>query len=490
MLDQPHVSRSRAQSGAGAACAGGVVAAHPIAARAGANVLASGGNAADAAVAAAALLAVVDPANCGIGGYGGFAVVARPGVTPQQIAFNAVVPAAWQHGMPATQSPGFRVTPPAVIAGLCELGERFGTRPRGELWAQAVATAEAGFAVGRSLATALRWATSRHRGLNDAFRRTFCPSGQPLGEGEELKQPALAATLRRVAAAGADVIHEGTLVDDIVATVGRAGGALTREDFVTIAGTAGDAVAGGYAGGTVWMSDPAQCGSCIVRDTLASLDGVDLGERGGALYVDKLADALAAAWRRRDAAFRPLAAATSQTTHLSAVDASGMAVSMTFTHGPLWFGSGLLAEDTGVLLNCGSYLMARRVQDGAVVAQPHLAPVVIQRGGDLCALGTPGGRRIPAIVAQAIVDRLHYGVPIEHLWDGARLSTAADGALEAEPALADRFPAMAMTRIAVHEYYGPAGAAACDDGGIRGATDPRFDGAFVAAPRAAHDARR
>ena len=78
---------------------GGVVAANPLAADAGAQVLRDGGNAADVAVATALALSVVDPANCGIGGYGGFAVVAPRGARPRQIALNAAVPfAQWWPG--------------------------------------------------------------------------------------------------------------------------------------------------------------------------------------------------------------------------------------------------------------------------------------------------------------------------------------------------------------------------------------------------------
>jgi len=465
------------QRGTQCSTRGAVVAANDIAARAGARMLRQGGNAADAAAAAAAALCVVDPANCGIGGYGGFAVVHRQQAPPAQIAFNAAVPRHVREEKSTRSGPGSRVTPPAVAAGLCALESEFGRLGERAVFAPAVDLAAEGFAVGRGIANALAWARAHHRGLNDAFRRTFMRNDAPLREGQILVQPALAQTLEKLAEQGAAALRDPRLTDGLVSTVNAAGGALTPEDFQSPQARVVDAVAGRYGDCEVYVSDPEQCGSSILLSALQSLEGVELGASRCDRYVDAVGNALIDAWRRRDARFSPLSRAASQTTHVCTADADGMLVSMTFTHGPLWFGSGLLDDESGVLLNCGMHILARRDADGEIVAQPHLTPTIVRHGKSHYALGSPGGRRIPAIVLQAIIDLVHYGVPIERALDAPRLSANADGRFEAEAMLANAMPARRMRIIEPNEYFGPAGAIAWNERGARGVADPRFDDA-------------
>jgi gamma-glutamyltranspeptidase/glutathione hydrolase len=451
-------------SAAPVAGGGGVAAANPLAADAGAEVLRAGGNAADVAVATALALSVVDPANCGIGGYGGFAVVAPGDRLPVQIAFNAAVPISARGGTAAGRGPGSRVTPPAVIAGLRTLHATFGRLDVRTVFAPAIALAARGIAVSRNLATALRWARENHRGLNEAFRRTFFPEGSPLREGDTLAQPALAATLGTIVAQGDDALR-------------TAGGELVEEDFAAIHAGLDDAAHGRYQEADVFTSDPDGCGASILLPALRTLDGVALGANRQERYVDTVANALIAAWRRRDAIYAPLSRAASQTTHLCAADGDGMLVSITFTHGPVWFGSGLLDSTSGILLNCGMHILARRTDDGTVVAQPHLTPVIVTRGDTRYALGSPGGRRIPAIVLQAIVDLVHYDTPVEQVLEAPRLSANGDRSVEAEAALVSEMPSRQMRVIEPHEYFGPAGALSWSGGSVRCAVDPRFAGA-------------
>ena len=456
---------------------GGVVAANPLAVDAGVQVLRAGGNAADAAVATALALSVVDPANCGIGGYGGFAVVAPGDRPPVQIVFNAAVPISARGGTVAGRGPGSRVTPPAVVAGLRTLHATFGRLDVRTVFAPAIALAARGIAVSRGLVTALRWAGVHHRGLNEAFRRTFFPAGSPLREGDTLAQPALAATLATIAAQGDDALRSGPLPATLMRTVNDAGGQLVADDFAAIHAGVDDAAHGRYQDADVLTSDPDGCGASILLPALRTLDGVALGANRQERYVDTVGNALIAAWRRRDAIYAPLSRAASQTTHLCAADGDGMLVSMTFTHGPVWFGSGLLDATTGVLLNCGMHILARRTDDGTVVAQPHLTPVIVTRGDTRYALGSPGGRRIPAIVLQAIIDLVHYGTPVERVLEAPRLSANGDRSLEAEAALAGEMPSRQMRVIEPHEYFGPAGALSWSAGSVRCAVDPRFAGA-------------
>jgi gamma-glutamyltranspeptidase / glutathione hydrolase len=469
------------QLGGVAMHSGIVVAANRRAAEVGAGMLGAGGNAADAAVATAAALAVVDPANCGIGGYGGFAVVHRLDDPPYQVAFNATLAKAHRdEPLAGLRFAGRKVTPPSVVGGLCALGAAFGRLSREETLAPAIALARDGFAVGPGLAGALSWAHVRHRGLNDAFRETFFRDGAPLASGEVLRQPALADTLERIAKEGPDALRRGPLVQAIVETVNDHGGQLVEEDFLSLDARVAAAAVGSYGGAEVWTSDPEECGASILMAALAKLDGMDLGVSRSARYIDAVGEALANAWQLRDQAFQPLSTSTSQTSHLCVCDREGMLVSMTFTHGPVWFGSGLMTRDKGILLNCGAYLLARRTRDGAIVAQPHLTPTIVRAGAARYALGSPGGRHIPAIVLQAVIDLVHYRVAVEEALGAPRVSASAEGVLNGERAIVEAIPGRAIRCIETSEYFGPAGALTWGPEGVRGATDPRFPDGYVA----------
>jgi gamma-glutamyltranspeptidase/glutathione hydrolase len=467
------------QQAAGDARRAGVVAAHSLAARAGADILEAGGNAADAAVAVAAALAVVDPANCGIGGYGGLAVVLRADEEgASQVSFNAVVP----RGYPAegdSSGAGAQVSPPAVVPGLCALQSRFGRLPPDAPWAPAIRLAREGFPVGRDLAATLRWASTRHRTLSDEFRRIFFPGGAPAQEGQVLRQPEMAQTLELIAKRGAQAVGAGPVAEAVCRTVREAGGCVAPEDLASIAVKVAAAAEQRYGDAHVWAPDPEECGSSILFAALRDLDGRALGEARGGQYVDALRHAIADAWRMRNARYRPRVRAAAQTTHMCAGDADGMLVSMTFTHGPTWFGSGLVAPGTGMVLNTGTAIFARRASDGALVAQPHLTPVVMRRAGATFALGTPGGTRIPSIVLQAILDLVHYGVAPEEVFQGVRVSADGEGALEGEAALAARLPGTPFREIRTAEYFGPAGGLARPAGKKEWVAmlDPRFQGA-------------
>lgn len=459
---------------------GVVVAARDLATRAGAQVLEAGGNAADAAVAVALALAVVDCANCGIGGFGGFAVVDRGDGGPAvQVGFNARVPRGFAPDANAANRPGVRVSPPAVLAGLDVLHRSFGRLQASDVWSPAIALAREGFVVGADLAAALRWAHVRHRGLNAAFREVFFRNGEPLSAGDRLTQPRLADTLQRAARDGAAAMSAGPVVASICRTVAEAGGFLDADDFAALDACVADADVARYEDASVHAPAREQCGAGILFAALAALDGSDLGEPRGESYVRAMAGALARGWRERGAAYSRPSESAAQTTHLCAADDGGMMVSMTFTHGPSWFGSGLLDRDSGVLLNTGASIFARRLADGALVALPNLAPVVVRHGEVRYAIGAPGGTHIPAIVAQAIVDLVRYREAPDRVLARHRMSADIEGRIAAEPPLFAAFPNLVRREIAVEEYYGPAGMIVCERGAARGFADPRFGSAHV-----------
>lgn len=469
-----------------------IVAAHRLAADAGADILAAGGNAVDAAVAVATALAVVDPANCGIGGYGGAMVVHHPGhAGATQLDFNTRVPAAFDaaaflgadrsgrfvHGGPSVSWPG-------VVPGLLAAHAAFGTLPLGDAFAPAIAQAARGIAVSRDLENSLAWAVARHRGLSPGFRRIFFGNGQPLRQGDALRQPELAESLGYIAAHGAGALRDGALVDAIVTTTAAAGGALGARDFAHESVAAAPAQRGAYRDAIVHGPSAQDTGFGILTSTLQHLTDADLGSNRSAQYIGALFSALAQAWTERRSAAENLVAGARHTSHFCTADADGMLVSVTFTHGPLWFGSGLVAAGTGILLNAGANLFVRAQADGRIFPQTNLTPVILETSdGHRHAIGSPGGVRIPAIVLQMILDRVRYGVPLGEGIALPRMSVGPGGDLEAEADLAALAGSVRATRIiAASEYYGPACALSVSASGEAvAACDPRFMSA-VAAP--------
>jgi gamma-glutamyltranspeptidase / glutathione hydrolase len=196
-----------------------------------------------------------------------------------------------------------------------------------------------------------------------------------------------------------------------------------------------------------------------------------------AAYIRRVADALREAWQLRRAEARPMVASaqrTQHTTHLCTADADENLVSLTFTHGPLWFGSGIAVPGTGIILNCGANLLVHDNRTHRPVARTNMAPVVAHASdGTRHTLGTPGGHRIPATVMTALIDVLASGTSLSDALARPRISTSMHGDLEIEEALSAAAPGARIMRS--EEFYGPAsGITLTPDGQMLGARDPRF----------------
>ncbi len=461
---------------------GVVVASQQAAADAGAFALRHGGNAVDAAIATALALTVVDPANCGLGGYGGFLVVDSPRfAVPQCVHFNTTVPAAFDPRQ-LRQAPriepfvhgGASVSVPAVVPGLFAAHAAGARLPMADLFAPAIALASQGYAVSADLARALRWASSVHGSLSQAFQDLYFRDGRPCREGQSLRVEPVAEVLRLLARRGLAGWREGGLPDAICSSVRGAGGALELADLAGDGVRVEPAQTVEHQGVHVHGADPTGSAFGVLAGALQALQPSRLGAARSAEYLRAVVDALAAAWKQRLAHWQPLVAPSQHTTHLCAADADGTLVACTFTHGPLWFGSALVAGDTGLLLNCGANLYAADRRDGSVQPLTNLCPVFFREPDSTRhVVGSPGGHRIPAIVLQAIVDRVHYAADLEHTLALPRVSTSMAGEPECEAELIDLLPG--ARRIDTAEYYGPASAITCrSDGTLVAARDPRF----------------
>ncbi len=366
---------------------------HPLASRAGAEILAAGGNAVDAAVATALAAGVVQPAGSGLGG-GGFAVWVD-GDERGVLDFREVAPSAAHRDMfltpegevdpAASRVGGLAVGVPGEGIGLARLVAEAGSLAPARVAAPAVTLASRGFPAGNHLAQALD--RTGHADVQALFRQ-----GERLPRaGEEIRNPALARTLRRWAATGGRAMHEGPAARAIAAAAQGAGGVLTVEDLEGYAPRVREPVVTTWQDHTVIGMPPPSSGGLVLGQLLRVLEGYDLAALGhnSSDYVHLLAEAMKHAYADRagsmgdedfvdvpreglvsDARVQeirgriwpgrtfppewygaPLAPSEDAgTQHISVMDAEGRAVALTTTINTS-FGSGVVVESLGLVLN-------------------------------------------------------------------------------------------------------------------------------------------
>ncbi|MHA7681326.1 gamma-glutamyltransferase [Cupriavidus sp. PET2-C1] len=214
---------------------------HPLAAQAGLRMLLKGGNAVDAAIAAAAAITIVEPVSCGLGSDA-FAIL-WDGKEMHGLNASGVAPAAWSpeyfkskygtdaNGIAKRPVRGWdAVTVPGVIAGWAALHERFGKLPFAELMEPAIEIAERGYAVPPVVAH--KWAAAVPE-LKDqpGYAEAFMPNGRAPNVGEKFTLKAAADTLRKIAASKGRAYYEGEIAEKIVAFSQECGGAMTADDL-------------------------------------------------------------------------------------------------------------------------------------------------------------------------------------------------------------------------------------------------------------------
>jgi len=213
---------------------------HPLAAQAGLRILWKGGNAVDAAIAAAAVITIVEPVSCGLGGDA-FALV-WDGAKLHGLNASGVAPAAWSldyfkrkygetQGLANRPTRGWdAATVPGVIAGWEALQTRFGSLPFADLMEPAIEIAERGHAVANIVAR--KWAAAIPE-LKDGpgFAEAFMPHGRAPAVSELVRAPGHAKTLRLLAEQGPRAFYEGEIAERIAAFAKQGGGAMTQADL-------------------------------------------------------------------------------------------------------------------------------------------------------------------------------------------------------------------------------------------------------------------
>ncbi|MDH3456550.1 MAG: gamma-glutamyltransferase [Gemmatimonadota bacterium] len=264
---------------------GMVVAAHPDAARAGIAMLQAGGNAIDAAVAAAFAVGVVEPMMSGVGGGGSMVLWLQESRQAWNVEFYAsagadpdsaldAVPAAERH----TVRPERWVAVPGAVAGLLEAHERYGALSRATVLEPAVRLARDGFIVRPLLARVI--GEEEHKLRRDSSAgELFYPRGSALGVGDRLRQPVLARTLERIQDLGRDGFYRGPLAQRIVAALQAGGNPITPADMDQVRARWRRPVCTTYRDHTVLAAAPPLSGVQVL-ETLELLEQFDLSALG------------------------------------------------------------------------------------------------------------------------------------------------------------------------------------------------------------------
>ena len=261
---------------------GMVAASQPLAVAAGLEILAAGGNAADAAVATAAALNVTEPTSTGIGGdcfalfYNGqtgeISALNGSGRAPKGLTLERLQDEGFGEELPPYHP--YTITVPGACAGWCDLLERHGRLPLSKNLSPAIRLAEAGFPV--SPLTAYSWDRGASRQLNNALGgQELTIAGRAPRPGEIFRNPGLARTLRQVAEGGKAAFYQGIVAEAIARTVQAAGGCLSVADLAAHESTWEQPISVTYRSLRIWECPPNGQGLAALLG-LNIIEGFDL----------------------------------------------------------------------------------------------------------------------------------------------------------------------------------------------------------------------
>ncbi|NOZ21779.1 MAG: gamma-glutamyltransferase [Planctomycetes bacterium] len=465
---------------------------HPLSTQVGLNILQTGGSAVDAAVAATLTQFVINPADCGLGGYGGCMLLydASSGRT-LAVDFNGRAPAAAADDIfdlePATlrstvvsrelgvnvkndeMTRGHKaIAVPGALAGLGVLHDKFGARPWAELVAPAIQFAGQGFLISASLANGV--AGLAHSGRDYPVTiEMFMPQGRPPRPGATMRLPGLAKTLQRIADEGWRVFYEGDMAKRIAEYIQSKGGILTADDLKNYEAQICEPYTAAYHGRQV-STPPLPNGGASMLQMLNILSGFDLSQwdRESPDVIHRLIETFKFVWRDRidhvgdpdfvdvdvEKLLSPDHAAVLQeqiqsglaygaprqaggpatcTAHVCVQDSVGNAVSLTTSHG-MAYGSLVTIPGLSIVMNHGMCRFDPRPGRPNSIAPGkrllnNMCPVIVQKDGRPVLLaGAIGGRYITAAVAQLLINLFDFGMS-----PGAALDVPRCYCEEAEP---------------------------------------------------------
>ena len=443
----------------------------------GIEILQQGGNAVDAAVAVGFALAVTHPSAGNIGG-GGFMVIrlADGSVITQDAREKAPLKASRDMFLDASGDVdrGLAVSSllssgvPGSVAGLLDALERYGSLSREAVLAPAIRLASEGFILNEELAGDFGRVLRSMQGY-PASMTIFSKDGQPYQEGDRWIQADLAETLKLISANGRDGFYKGKTAELIVAEMQRNGGLISHEDLSTYEPLWRAPIHGSYRGYDIWSMPPPSSGGVLIVQMLNMLEPYDIASlgKGSAETVHLMVEAQRRAYadrarhlgdpefypvpltkltskeyaRERFESFNPDKASRSaeisagswpgestETTHYSVMDGSGIAVSVTTTLN-LGYGNKIVVPGAGFLLNNemddfsakanvpNAYGLigeeANKIEPGKRMLSSMTPTIVTRDGMPVLVTGSPGGSTIINTVFQVVLNVLDHQMSVE-----------------------------------------------------------------------------
>ena len=523
---------------------GMVASGHVLASQAGIQTMMAGGNAVDAAIATAAAIGVVEPAGSGPGGDGFILIYWAE--TGEVAAVNATGPAPGaatretylkDGGIPMK---GIRsVSIPGLIDGWLLAHEKYGTLKLEEVFAPAISLCEEGFPVSHRLAGGLRRENERFAAEPDS-RAIFTNNGEPIPSGELLSNPNLGKTFRKIAKDGRDIFYEG----DIAKTIGEFSqaydGLLTTEDLANFHAHWDDPIQINYRGYDVYEMPPNSSGHILLQE-LNVVELFDLQALGcnSAESVHLMVEAKKLAFADREKYMAdpnwidvPIEGLLSKsyameqagridlekasvdvsagfpeshedTTCFCAADRAGnlVCILQSIQSG---FGSGLVAGDTGILLNNRmTYWHLEEDHPNCLIpgkrVRHTMNPVIVTKEGKpVLTCGTPGADTQVQTNLQLVTHMLDFGMTPQEAVSAPRWRSLQNPMESTIPhtcsnhlQLETRFPTDVREQLAergheiqsVGDWGGPGSAQAImvhpESGALIGGSDPRTDGYAV-----------
>ncbi len=517
-----------------------VAAAHPAAVQVGLGVLAEGGNAFDAAVAVAAMLAVVEPFGSGLGGGGFFLLHEVKSGRDLMLDGRETAPKAASPDMymqagdeRASLDGALAAGIPGLPAALAYLQSEFGSRPLSALLKPAIAQARTGTSVSERYQEV---AAFRAESMAESAAEIFLRSGEVPALGALIQQPELAETLDALAKKGRAGFYAGPVAERLVRGVRDAGGRWSMEDLAAYQVRIRTPVTFSFYDARVVSAALPSSGGIVLAQTLGMLERLDVRsmtakarshlvveamrrayhDRAVYLadsdrvdvpverllspaYLDALASTIDPDRATSSTAFpgRPAQGGEGRnTTHFSIIDRAGNRVAATLSlNYP--FGAGVVVPGTGILLNnemddfvtvlpdeLPIEAVANRIEAGKRMLS-SMSPTFVEWPDGVAVLGTPGGKRIISMVLLAILDMLDHRDPTHWVGEPRYHHQYLPDELQYEEgqlddAWVEYWLAKGHVLKPIGRRYGDMQALwwSRDDGSVQGASDPRGEGAF------------
>lgn len=458
-----------------------------LASQAGAEILARGGSAVDAAIAANATLGVMEPDMNGMGGdlfaifwdakSGKLYGINASGWAPKALTIDYLKKKGATKMPPAGID---SVTVPGAVEGWHKLHERFGLLPWKDLFTPAIFYAENGFAVQELIGS--DWQGSAPKLKQDSeSRRVFLMNDQAPSMGQIFKNPDLAKALRLIATSGPQAFYSGQIAQAILATEHEFGGAMAADDLKEFSGEWVEPISTTYRGWTVYelppngqgmaalemlnimeQFQPAKSGPVSTEEVHKRIEAMKLAYADLARYnadprfakvpVKGLLSKDYAKQRSQlidphKANCNPQAGTppSSDTTYLTAVDRQGNIVSLIQSNFSS-FGSGITVRGMGfVLQNRGALFMLDPAQPDALAPRKRpfhtIIPAFMEHGDDHIGFGIMGGANQPLAHAQFVSNVVDYGMNLQAAMETARFTVRSNFDLGCQILIEDRVPA-------------------------------------------------